>query len=145
MTALPNYRAHVLAYLPALTSLDGKAVSVSERSRAEGALAQEAACMGVMLGNACLVHKLVSTVDRPVERPVQQATALAVGLCLNSTWSLQHILQPSHGLHVLGVWLKCPAGICTVLMRSIEHLLFTALGMGCNPTMPTTRGPPAVK
>lgn len=40
-------------------SLDGRAISGEERARAAGVVQSEAACMVVMLSNACLVHKLV--------------------------------------------------------------------------------------
>ncbi|KIZ01316.1 hypothetical protein MNEG_6644 [Monoraphidium neglectum] len=58
LAQLPNYRARVLALLPRLLSLDGRAVTAEERARAAVAIQAEAACTAVMLSNACLVHKL---------------------------------------------------------------------------------------
>lgn len=56
---VPNYRARVLARLPRLLSLDGRAVAPGEAARAAAAARAEGACLAVMLSNACLVHKLV--------------------------------------------------------------------------------------
>ena len=56
--AAPNYRAHVIALLPTLRELDGRAVTPAERAAAAAAVRAEAAGLAVMLGNACLVHKL---------------------------------------------------------------------------------------
>lgn len=56
---LPNYRNKVMQLLPRLQMLDGQGISGQDRQRAGAALKQEAACMAVMLSNACMVHKLV--------------------------------------------------------------------------------------
>jgi hypothetical protein len=68
LAQLPNYRARVLALLPRLLSLDGRAVTAEERARAAVAVQAEAACTAVMLSNACLVHKLVSCRGRSDSR-----------------------------------------------------------------------------
>jgi hypothetical protein len=60
MASLPNYRSHVISLLPNLQSLDGITISKQERQSSTSLLQQEAACMALMLSNACLVHKLVS-------------------------------------------------------------------------------------
>lgn len=57
---LPNYRNKVVQMLPKLQMLDGQGISSQDRQRAAAALNQEAACMAVMMSNACMVHKLVS-------------------------------------------------------------------------------------
>lgn len=62
ITCLPNYRNKVIQMLPKLQMLDGQGISSQDRQRAAAAMAQEAACMAVMVSNACMVHKLVSNV-----------------------------------------------------------------------------------
>jgi len=57
---LPNYRAHVVVMVPTMATLDGVVVMPEERLRASEAVQQEAACLLIMVSNACLVHKLVS-------------------------------------------------------------------------------------
>lgn len=52
-------RAHVVAAVPSLRQLDGKAVTSEERHQAAMALRHEETVMALMLSNACLVHKLV--------------------------------------------------------------------------------------
>eukprot|EP00891_Asterochloris_glomerata_P002602 jgi/Astpho2/2602/Aster-x0109 len=59
LSRLPNYRAHVVAAVPSLRQLDGKAVTSEERHQAAMALRHEETVMALMLSNACLVHKLV--------------------------------------------------------------------------------------
>jgi hypothetical protein len=60
LACLPNYRNKLMQLLPRLQMLDGQGISGQDRQRAGAALKQEAACMAVMLSNACMVHKLVS-------------------------------------------------------------------------------------
>ncbi|KAL3153975.1 hypothetical protein ABBQ32_013531 [Trebouxia sp. C0010 RCD-2024] len=60
---LPNYRAHVVAKLPALQMLDGRAVRPEEPQHALQALRHEEVLMALMLTNACLVHKLSMAVQ----------------------------------------------------------------------------------
>ena len=52
-------RAHVVAAVPSLRQLDGRAVTPEERHQAAMALRHEETVMALMLSNACLVHKLV--------------------------------------------------------------------------------------
>jgi hypothetical protein len=59
VTHLPNYRLKVLQLLPELEVLDGVSVQPQDRQKVKVALQHEAACMAVMLSNACMVHKLV--------------------------------------------------------------------------------------
>eukprot|EP00879_Flechtneria_rotunda_P031942 GHRR01035063.1.p1 GENE.GHRR01035063.1~~GHRR01035063.1.p1 ORF type:complete len:287 (+),score=83.59 GHRR01035063.1:224-1084(+) len=61
IASLPNYRAKVVQLLPKLQVLDGIQVTAADRQRAAAAVQHEAACMAVMLSNACMAHKLVST------------------------------------------------------------------------------------
>ena len=53
------YRAHVVAHLPGLQMLDGRAVGPEEPQQAVQALRHEEVLMAIMLSSACLVHKLV--------------------------------------------------------------------------------------
>lgn len=69
LVQLPNYRAHVVTLLPRLQTLDGKVVSAEECERAAVAVQAEAACMAVMLSNACLVHKLVGGLGMALHMP----------------------------------------------------------------------------
>lgn len=64
VTHLPNYRLKVLQLLPGLERLDGVPVQLQDRQKAKVTLQQEAACMAVMLSNACMVHKLVGVIIR---------------------------------------------------------------------------------
>ena len=48
-----------MAKLPGLQMLDGRAVAPEEPQQAVQALRHEEVLMGLMLSNACLVHKLV--------------------------------------------------------------------------------------
>ena len=50
----------VICRLPSLKSLDGIAITVDERRGVPLALQHEATVLNLMLGNACLLHKLVS-------------------------------------------------------------------------------------
>ena len=54
-------RAHVVAAVPSLRQLDGRAVTSEERHQAAMALRHEETVMALMLSNACLVHKLVGS------------------------------------------------------------------------------------
>lgn len=54
-------RAHIVAHLPGLQMLDGRAVGPEESQQAVQALRHQAVLMALMLTNACLVHKLVRT------------------------------------------------------------------------------------
>ena len=55
-----TYRAHVIAKLPELQMLDGKAIGASEQQHAAQVLKHQDMLLSLMLTNACLVHKLVS-------------------------------------------------------------------------------------
>ncbi|KAL0036179.1 hypothetical protein WJX79_007230 [Trebouxia sp. C0005] len=55
---LPNYRAHILAHLPWLHMLDGRAVGPDEPQQAMQSLRHQEVLMALMLTSACLVHKL---------------------------------------------------------------------------------------
>ena len=50
----------VICRLPSLKSLDGVAITADERRGVPLALQHEATILNLMLGNACLLHKLVS-------------------------------------------------------------------------------------
>ncbi|WIA22151.1 hypothetical protein OEZ85_004487 [Tetradesmus obliquus] len=63
LACLPNYRNKLMQLLPRLQMLDGQGISGQDRQRAGAALKQEAACMAVMLSNACMVHKLARTAE----------------------------------------------------------------------------------
>ncbi len=54
------YRAHIVAHLPGLQMLDGRAVGPEEPQQAVQALRHQEVLTALMLTNACLVHKLVS-------------------------------------------------------------------------------------
>ena len=49
----------MVAAVPSLRQLDGRAVTPEERHQAAMALRHEETVMALMLSNACLVHKLV--------------------------------------------------------------------------------------
>ncbi|DBA99529.1 TPA: hypothetical protein ACH3X3_012111 [Trebouxia sp. C0006] len=55
---LPNYRAHIVAHLPGLQMLDGRAIGPDEPQQAVQALRHQEVLMALMLTSACLVHKL---------------------------------------------------------------------------------------
>ena len=54
-------RAHIVAHLPGLQMLDGRAVGPDEPQQAMQALRHQEMLMALMLTSACLVHKLVTT------------------------------------------------------------------------------------
>jgi hypothetical protein len=54
-------RAHIVAHLPGLQMLDGRAVGPDELQQAMQALRHQEVLMALMLTNACLVHKLVTS------------------------------------------------------------------------------------
>lgn len=54
-------RAHVLVLLPKLNVLDGRPVTPEELAKAQTTVYQENSTIAVMVGNACLVHKLSHT------------------------------------------------------------------------------------
>jgi hypothetical protein len=53
------------AHTPLVACVVSQAVSAHERGRVGATLQQEAACMAVMLSNACMVHKLVGALRLP--------------------------------------------------------------------------------
>lgn len=53
-------RAHIVAHLPGLQMLDGRAVGPHEPQQAVQVLRHQEVLMALMLTTACLVHKLVN-------------------------------------------------------------------------------------
>ena len=66
MSYLPHYRDHVLVKLPGLKKLDGVAVGHGERQEASRVVDKERVALALMIHNACLVQKLVSSRTGPV-------------------------------------------------------------------------------
>lgn len=53
----------VLVRLPQLRVLDGQDVTASELEAANGIVRHESAVLTLMLANACLAHKMVSSIE----------------------------------------------------------------------------------
>lgn len=76
------YRAHVVAHLPGLQMLDGRAVGPEEPQQAVEALRHEEVLMAIMLTSACLVHKLVCCPCRIFCKLLLHCRPLAMSSCL---------------------------------------------------------------
>lgn len=58
-----NYRSHAIVCNPKISKLDGLPVTKSDRELAHEVVEQEEVTMRVMIHNACVVHKLVRSVE----------------------------------------------------------------------------------